>query len=120
MSSPATFCGVPVSTGFDSRAPSSSVSLDWVMNSGLRTHASQVSGLLTLPCNAGVVSMSLCNIPVAASLTADLIPDLDWSNFVRNSAPDLVVHLSRRPLGFRTIGRRFYHHHPSVLQLASY
>ncbi|KAJ6520974.1 hypothetical protein DFH09DRAFT_1098052 [Mycena vulgaris] len=53
----ATFCDVAISTGFDGRAASSSVCLDWVINSGLRTRSSQLSGLLTLPCDAGVISM---------------------------------------------------------------
>lgn len=108
MSSPATFCNVPVSTRFDGQTPSSSVSLDWVINSGLRTRASQLSGLLTLPCHAGVISMCLNNVPVTASLTSDLVLGLDWLRFVKNSAPELVVHLScGGPLDLSKIGSAF-------------
>ncbi|KAJ7710545.1 hypothetical protein B0H17DRAFT_1123681 [Mycena rosella] len=108
MSSPATFCNVPVSTRFDGQAPSSSVSLDWVIDSGLRTRASQLSGLLTCPCHAGVISMCLNNVPVTASLTLDLVLGLDWLHFVQNSAPELVVHLScGGPLDLRKIGSVF-------------
>ncbi|KAF7362918.1 hypothetical protein MVEN_00146600 [Mycena venus] len=94
MSSLATFCDVPVSTGFEGHFATCRVSLEWVVNYGLPTHNSQVSGLLTLPCDAGVVSMFLNNVPVAASLASDLVLGLDWFNFVRSSAPELVVHLS--------------------------
>ncbi|KAJ7859881.1 hypothetical protein B0H13DRAFT_2355916 [Mycena leptocephala] len=46
---------------------------------------------------------------------ADLILGLDWFHFVRDSAPDLVVYLTRGgPLDFRTIGSGFYCHHPQV------
>ncbi|KAJ7629315.1 hypothetical protein B0H17DRAFT_1150629 [Mycena rosella] len=108
MSSPATFCNVPVSTRFDGQTPSSSVSLDWVINSGLRTRASQLFGLLTRPCHAGVISMCLNNVPVTASLTPDLVLGLDWLHFVQNSAPELVVHLScGGPLDLRKIGSVF-------------
>jgi hypothetical protein len=108
MSSPATLCNVPVSTRFDGQAPSSSVSLDCVINSGLRTRASQLSGLLTLPCHVGVISMCLNDVPVAASLTSDLVLGLDWLRFVQNAAPELVVYLScGGPLDLRKIGSAF-------------
>ncbi|KAF7359966.1 hypothetical protein MVEN_00723500 [Mycena venus] len=104
MSPAATLCNLPVSTGFDSRATRSCASLDWVLNSGLRTRASQLSGPLTLPCDAGVISVCLHDIPVNASLPYDLVLGLDWFNLVRNSAPQLVVHLSSGSLDLRTIG----------------
>ncbi|KAF7339038.1 hypothetical protein MVEN_01980000 [Mycena venus] len=91
--SPATFCDVPVSTGFDGHASTSRVSLDWVLNSGLRTHNSQASGLLTLPCDVGVISMFLNNVPVTASLASDLVLGLDWFNFVL-----MALDLRRLPL----------------------
>ncbi|KAJ7776500.1 hypothetical protein DFH07DRAFT_980644 [Mycena maculata] len=94
MSSPVTFCNVPVSTRFDGQALRSCVSLDWVINSGLHTRTSQLSGLLTLPCHAAVISMCLTGVPVTASLTSDLVLGLDWLHSVQNSDPELVVHLS--------------------------
>ncbi|KAJ7851932.1 hypothetical protein B0H14DRAFT_3866192 [Mycena olivaceomarginata] len=102
MSSLSTFCNVAVSTVFDVHAARSSVSLDWVINSGLRTRASQLSGLLTLPCDAGLISMCLNDVPVTASLASDLVLGLDWIHFIRNSAPELVVHLSDGSLDLRT------------------
>jgi hypothetical protein len=41
----------------------------------------------------GVMSMFFNSIPVAASLPSDLVLGLDWFNFVRSSAPELVMHL---------------------------
>ncbi|KAJ7451909.1 hypothetical protein FB451DRAFT_1374177 [Mycena latifolia] len=93
MSSVATFCDVPISTAFDSHAATSCVSLAWVINSGLRTRNSQASGVLTLPCNTGVISMVLNNIPVAASPASDLLLGLDWLDFATSLAPELVVYL---------------------------
>ncbi|KAF7364201.1 hypothetical protein MSAN_01079400 [Mycena sanguinolenta] len=103
MSSPATFCNVPVSTEFDGCAACSYASLEWVINSGLRTRDSQVSGSLALPCNVGVISMYLNNVPVAASLASDLVLGLDWFDFVRNSVSGdaVVVHLTGGPLQLR-------------------
>ncbi|KAJ7083131.1 hypothetical protein B0H15DRAFT_952153 [Mycena belliarum] len=78
MSSTATFCELPVSAVFDGNTATSSVSLDWVMNSGVPTQSSRASGLLSLPCDAGVLSIFLNGIPVAASLPSDLVLGLDW------------------------------------------
>ncbi|KAJ7921068.1 hypothetical protein B0H13DRAFT_2318823 [Mycena leptocephala] len=80
MSPAATFCNSPVSTGFDSRAARSCF-----------------TGL-------GVISVCLHDISVNASLPYDLVLGLDWLSLVRNSAPQLVVHLSSGSLDFRTIG----------------
>lgn len=102
MSYLATFCDVPVATTFNGNATSSSVSLDWIINSGLRTRSSQVSGLLMLPCDVGVISMRLNNIPVTASLASDLVLGLDWFKCVQDSAPELTMHLSHGgPLDLR-------------------
>ncbi|KAJ7156566.1 hypothetical protein C8R43DRAFT_1125760 [Mycena crocata] len=103
MSSLATFCNIPASTGFDGCAACSRVSLDWVINTGLRTRASAVSGLLVLPSTAGVISLVLNNVPVAASLAHDLVLGLDWVHLDRDSVPDLVVHLSCGPLNLRSL-----------------
>jgi hypothetical protein len=94
MSAVSTFCNVAVSTVFDVHAARSSV---WVINSGLRTRASKLSGLLMLPCDAGLISMCLNDVPVPASLASDLVLGLDWLH----SAPELVVHLSDGSLDLR-------------------
>ena len=109
MSSLATFCDVPVSTSFDARAYRSCVSLDWVLNSGLRTRASQLSGPLTLACDMGIMSMHLHDVAVTASLPCDLMLGLDWLHVVRTSAQQPVVHLGSGSLDLRTIGSMLRH-----------
>ncbi|KAJ7847314.1 hypothetical protein B0H13DRAFT_2092026 [Mycena leptocephala] len=104
MSSPATFCDTVVSTQFDSHATSSHVSMDWVINSGVPTRGSRLSGRLTLPCNMGGISILLSDVTVVASLPCDLVLGLDWVPLMRKSAQRVVVHLSSGPLDFRTPG----------------
>ncbi|KAJ6478436.1 hypothetical protein DFH09DRAFT_1108336 [Mycena vulgaris] len=101
MSSLATFCDVPVSAVFNGNAATSHVSLDWVMDFGLRSRNSQVSGRLTLPCDIGVISLDMNNLPVAASLPSNLVLGLDWLQFVRSAASETTVHLSSGPLDIR-------------------
>ncbi|KAJ7706710.1 hypothetical protein B0H17DRAFT_1125561 [Mycena rosella] len=97
-----TFCNVPVSAVFDSNVSYSTVCLEWVINSGLHTWNSQASGLLSLPANAGFISMYLNNIPVAASLPSDLVLGLDWLQFVCNfTSVNIILHLSSGPLELR-------------------
>ncbi|KAJ7602751.1 hypothetical protein DFH06DRAFT_1311379 [Mycena polygramma] len=103
MSSCATFCDKPISTRFDGSAASSCVSLDWVLDSGIPTRGSCLSGLLKLPSNAGVISIFLPYVPVAASLPCDLVLGLDWVQLVRKLAQDVVVHLNSGSLDFRTL-----------------
>ncbi|KAJ7677532.1 hypothetical protein B0H17DRAFT_1139548 [Mycena rosella] len=111
-----TFCDVPVSAVFDSNASYSTVCLEWVINSGLRTWNSQASGLLSLPANAGFVSMYLNNIPVAASLPSDLVLGLDWLQFVCNSTSvNIILHLSSGPLELRCYPLR----HPLTISAES-
>ncbi|KAJ6522386.1 hypothetical protein B0H19DRAFT_1086132 [Mycena capillaripes] len=102
MSSLAVFCDVPISAVFDPNATTTSVSLDWVVNSGLRTLNSQASGLLMLPSNLGDFPMRL-NVRVAASLPADLVLGLDWFRFVCGTTPahGIVVGLSSGLLELR-------------------
>lgn len=104
----ATFCEVPVSVVFDGNASSSSVCLEWVLNSGIGPRNSRISGLLSLPGDAGVMSMDLNNIPVASSLHSDLVLGLDWYRFVCGSTSENVVHLSSGALELRHHPR----HHP--------
>ncbi|KAJ7864136.1 hypothetical protein B0H14DRAFT_2736852 [Mycena olivaceomarginata] len=94
MSSPATFCDTVISH----------VSLDWVINSGVPTRGSQLSGRLMLPCNTGGISILLSDVTVVASLPCDLVLGLDWVPLIRKSAQRVVVHLSSGPLDFRTPG----------------
>ncbi|KAF7361356.1 hypothetical protein MSAN_01168300 [Mycena sanguinolenta] len=98
MSTLSTLCDVAVSAVFDRNAAGSSVSLDWVLNSGIRTHNSRVSGLLTLPTNLGVLSVSVNGVLVAPSLPSDLVLGLDWFSFVCETTSDTIVHLASGPL----------------------
>jgi hypothetical protein len=100
MSSLATFCDVPVSAIFDNHAAHSCVSLDWVINSGLRTHNLQASGRLCLPSDIGVISLDM-NVSIAASLASDLVLGLDWFQFVQHTALEGIVQLSSGPLDIR-------------------
>ncbi|KAJ7191027.1 hypothetical protein B0H12DRAFT_1148001 [Mycena haematopus] len=101
MASRATFCDVPVSTVFDCNAPISSVSLDWVINSGLRTSNSRASGVLTLPCTSGLISTHVNNLPVASSLPSDVVLGLDWFRFVSEHTSESAVRLSSGLLELR-------------------
>ncbi|KAJ7084566.1 hypothetical protein B0H15DRAFT_1023721 [Mycena belliarum] len=92
MSATATFSNIAVSTTFDNEAATSSISQAWVLKAGLDTCNSVASGLVTIPCDGGVISMSM-NVPVAASLSHDLVFGMDWLQFLRAAAPQLVVHL---------------------------
>ncbi|KAJ6532538.1 hypothetical protein B0H19DRAFT_1272800 [Mycena capillaripes] len=100
MSSLATFCDVPVSAVFDDNAANSSVSLDWVVHSGLRTRNSQASGHLCLPSDISVISLDI-NVTIAASLASDLVLGLDWFQFVQHTGLEGIVHLSSGPLDIR-------------------
>jgi hypothetical protein len=77
-SSLATPCNAPVSVVFDGPPSSSSAALDWVVNTGILTRESLESGLLSLPCNNGVFSMSMDNMSVASSLALDLVLGTHW------------------------------------------
>ncbi|KAJ6467085.1 hypothetical protein C8R47DRAFT_1234391 [Mycena vitilis] len=101
MSPLATLCDLPIRTLFDCHAATSCASLDWVTKSGLGALDSQISGPLMLPSDVGVISMRLNNIPVAVSLSSDLLLGLDWFDFVRSRAPHLVIHLDSGSLDFR-------------------
>ncbi|KAJ7936603.1 hypothetical protein B0H13DRAFT_2303649 [Mycena leptocephala] len=100
MSATATFANVAVSTAFNGDAAASCISLAWILNSGLRTYNSRASGLVKLPCDDGVISMTM-DIPVAASLSHDLVLGMDWFQFVRAAAPQTIVYLSSGSLDVR-------------------
>ncbi|KAF7354502.1 hypothetical protein MVEN_01139500 [Mycena venus] len=100
MSTTATFSNVAVSTAFNGDAATSCISLAWILNAGLRTSNSRVSGLVNLPCEDGVISMTM-DIPVVASLSHDLVLGMDWFQFVRAAAPQIIVHLSSGSLDVR-------------------
>ncbi|KAJ7664380.1 hypothetical protein DFH06DRAFT_1470769 [Mycena polygramma] len=102
MTSIATFCNAPVSAVFDSTVATSSFSLRWVVNSGIPTQNSRASGFLSLPCDAGDLSMFLDNICVSASSPSDLVLGLDWFHFAcRSTSATILVHLNSGLLELR-------------------
>ncbi|KAK6972005.1 hypothetical protein R3P38DRAFT_3487146 [Favolaschia claudopus] len=98
MSSSASFCDAPVSVHFDPESTHSRISLDWVINHGLRTRNSQVSGSLSLLSNRGVISGDFSNVSVASSLNYDLVLGLDWARSTNNFPPGIVWHLANGPV----------------------
>ncbi|KAK7046187.1 hypothetical protein R3P38DRAFT_3420690 [Favolaschia claudopus] len=98
MSSSASFCDAPISVHFDCQSTHSRVSLDWVINHGLRTRDSQVSGSLSLLSNCGMISGDFSNVSVASSLNYDLVLGLDWAQSTNNFPPGIVWHLSNGPV----------------------
>jgi hypothetical protein len=73
------------------------------MNAGLRTRHSRASGLLTLPSSSGVISVSIQDVPVVASLPSDLMLGVDWFQFLcgSDSGSEVIVYLSSGPLELR-------------------
>ncbi|KAJ7096148.1 hypothetical protein C8R44DRAFT_989427 [Mycena epipterygia] len=79
---PPTFSNVVVSTAFDSDAATSCISLAWILDAGRHMHTSNscATGLVTLPYDGGVISMTM-DILVASSLSHDLLLGMDWYEF---------------------------------------
>ncbi|KAK7035588.1 hypothetical protein R3P38DRAFT_2517739, partial [Favolaschia claudopus] len=94
-----TLCGLPISVTFDTTASKSSVSLDWVMQYGLRTQGSLLSGPLFLASTLELsLPIPLSDVHVVSSLSCDLVLGLDWFRSVSSFPPDTVFHLSSGPL----------------------
>jgi hypothetical protein len=90
MSRAASLCDVPLSTAFDSTLPSSLLSLDWVLASGLRPNNSLLSGRLCLPyyrdSTDGVWSLNV-QLAISASLPFDLVLGHDWLQLSQTTLP---------------------------------
>ncbi|KAK6987597.1 hypothetical protein R3P38DRAFT_2409898, partial [Favolaschia claudopus] len=86
----ATFCALSVSVSLDITSTTSCVSLDWVINAGLSTRHSKISGPLVVDCEEGRVSVSLHSAPVAASLPSDIVLGSDWLRLLQDKCPRLV------------------------------
>jgi hypothetical protein len=99
------FCDVPLSTGFSRDLENSSLSLEWVLASGVPATHSMVSGILSLPCTDGELE-TVCRLqiqlPVTSSLPFDLVLGRDWLQFSRDSLPNACFHLTSGPLDLRT------------------
>ncbi|KAK6968863.1 hypothetical protein R3P38DRAFT_2567314 [Favolaschia claudopus] len=86
----ATFCALSVSVSLDTKLTASRVSLVWVINSGLSTCDSKISGPLVVETEEGRVSVSLHSVPVAASLPSDIVLGSDWLRLLQDKCPRLV------------------------------
>lgn len=96
MSPGATFRNVPLSTSFDSDLETSTLSLDWVLSSGIATSASVASGLLSLPCSDGSFRSMNVDLAIAASIPSDLVLGRDWMSYCRCAFPGDRFILSSR------------------------
>ncbi|KAJ7620416.1 hypothetical protein FB45DRAFT_1006943 [Roridomyces roridus] len=70
-------------------AATSYISLAWVLDSGLHTRNFPAAGLLALPYDGGVFSMST-ELAISASLSHDLVLGLDWYSSVCTTAPQIL------------------------------
>ncbi|KAJ7617079.1 hypothetical protein FB45DRAFT_1104216 [Roridomyces roridus] len=70
-------------------AATSYISLAWVLDSGLHTRNFPAAGLLALPYDGGVFSMST-ELAISASLSHDLVLGLDWYSSVCAAAPQIL------------------------------
>ncbi|KAF7371926.1 hypothetical protein MVEN_00050300 [Mycena venus] len=82
-----------LSTSVDPRSANSLVSLDWILSSGIATHKSVASGILTFPYGDSVCSMHM-DFSLTTSLPYGLILGIDWLFFCRQTLPQPSFHLS--------------------------
>ena len=110
MTSTATFRNIPLSTTFDRDREKSSLSLEWLLDSGSPAVRSVASGILTLPNSDGVFSVHM-DLSIQSSLPADLVLGRDWLQYSRESIPEACFHLSSGPVDLRRapIGRLASH-----------
>ncbi|KAF8190979.1 hypothetical protein K438DRAFT_1970727 [Mycena galopus ATCC 62051] len=102
----ATLCSLPLSTTFDAQEEKSKLSLNWVLQNGIRTVRSVASGILTVPGLDTGFSVHM-DLPVAIlSSPFDVILGRDWLQYCRESVPNSrlclssgVVELGRRLIG---------------------
>ncbi|KAK6971454.1 hypothetical protein R3P38DRAFT_2423941, partial [Favolaschia claudopus] len=89
-----------LSTAFDNEAPSSLLSLDWVLSAGVPTQNSVASGTLVLPqwsLSLPPTSFAL-DIRVSSSLPYDLVLGQDWAQYCRDSALEDCFALTTGPV----------------------
>ncbi|KAJ6612624.1 hypothetical protein B0H10DRAFT_2436897, partial [Mycena sp. CBHHK59/15] len=101
----ATFSNIPLSTSFEPALERSTVSLDWVLNSGLSTSDSLLSGRLCIPYRD--TSDSLCSLRVhlhvSASLPFDLVLGRDWFHLCCTSFSTASFYLSSGVVDFSSL-----------------
>ncbi|KAJ7301736.1 hypothetical protein DFH08DRAFT_906461 [Mycena albidolilacea] len=93
MSTPATFCNLPLSTAIHQDQDTSMLSLDWVLQTGIHAVRSAASGHLMLPAVDCMFSVQM-DLSVASSLPFDLVLGRDWLQYCREAVPDTCFHLS--------------------------
>lgn len=103
----AIFCNVPLSTSFSRDLEKSSLSLEWVLASGVPANNSVVSGVLSLPYSNDGAETVCClqvHLSIASSLPFDLVLGRDWLQFSRDSLPNACFHLTSGVLDMRPRG----------------
>ncbi|KAF8157723.1 hypothetical protein K438DRAFT_1777067 [Mycena galopus ATCC 62051] len=103
----ATLCNLPLSTTCDAQEEKSKLSLNWVLQNGIRTVRSVASGILTVPGLDTGFSVHM-DLPVAIlSSPFDVILGRDWLQYCRESVPNSRLCLSS---GVVELGRRLIDH----------
>ncbi|KAJ7097035.1 hypothetical protein B0H15DRAFT_1019402 [Mycena belliarum] len=98
-----TFRNIALTTTFDPESIQSRLSLDWVLNLGIRVEGSVASGTVTFPGLHGIISLQM-HLPVVSSLANDLVFGQDWFQFCRESiVPPTCVALSSGVVDFRAL-----------------
>lgn len=98
--SSATFRNLALSTTFDKDEEKSRLSLDWVLQSGVRAVRSVASGILTIPAADSTFSVEM-EFSIASSLPFDLVLGCDWLQYFRESVPETCFYLSSGPIDLR-------------------
>ncbi|KAJ7724146.1 hypothetical protein B0H14DRAFT_3004239, partial [Mycena olivaceomarginata] len=86
MSISALFCSLPLSTSFHPGSEKSSISLDWVLASGIPVPRSTAGGILSFPYGNTICSMHM-SLSGSSSLAYDLFLGWDWLFFCRETLP---------------------------------
>lgn len=102
MSVSATFRNLALSTTFDKDEEKSQLSLNWILQSGVRAVRSVALGILTIPAADSTFSVEM-ELSIASSLTFDLVLNHDWLQYCRESVPETCFYLSSGPVDLRRI-----------------
>jgi hypothetical protein len=91
----ATLDDLPLSTMFDANEETSKLSLDWVLQTGIKTTHAGASGILTIPSveHCSTFSMQIL-LPVSSSLSVDLVLGRDWMRYCQVNFPAARLNLS--------------------------
>ncbi|KAJ7702059.1 hypothetical protein B0H14DRAFT_3903980 [Mycena olivaceomarginata] len=99
----ATLGDLPPSTMFDANEETSRLSLDWVLQTGIKTTHAGASGILTIPGvqHCSTFSMQIL-LPVSSSLPVDLVLGRDWMRYCQANFPAARLNLSSGSFNLNT------------------